>query len=124
MYSLSSASCAACSAARHAGEATVANRQNCPPPQPQQLQAAPAHSTNNEPRPERLMFAANGQPIDARTHISNDQKWRAGQPHDLRHTISANRAHRDSYGDAPPEPTGSLSQIGRASCRERVCQYV
>ena len=24
----------------------------------------------------------------------------------------------------PPEPNGYLHKIGRASCRERVCQYV
>jgi hypothetical protein len=112
MYSRSSVSRAASSAARHAGDATVANLQNCPPPQPRQQQVAPALSINNGPRPERRFTAANGQPIDARQHIINDQQWRAGQPHDLRHMHSANRAHRDSYGDAPQEPTGSLSRVG------------
>ena len=47
MYSRSSASRAASSAANRAGDAVVANLQNCPPPQPRQ--AAPALSTNNGP---------------------------------------------------------------------------
>ncbi len=51
----------------------AANVQNCLPPDPRV-----AHSTNRaEPRPHRQMIAANGQPIDARTHIANDQAWRA-----------------------------------------------
>ena len=41
------------------------------------------------------MIAANGQPIDARTHIINDQAWRARQEGDLRHTINNNRASRN-----------------------------
>ena len=58
------------------------------------------------------MYAANGQPINARTHIINVQQWRAAQPHDLRHTINANRNGRSAYSDPPQEPTGSLSRVG------------
>ncbi|KAK1652091.1 hypothetical protein QYE76_069896 [Lolium multiflorum] len=71
LYSRSSASRAASSAAANRA---VVNVNNCPPPAPRA-----AHSTNHrvEPRPVRAMVAANGQAIDARTHILNDQQWRA-----------------------------------------------
>jgi hypothetical protein len=48
-----------------------------------------AHSTNNpvDPHPLRAMVAANGQPIDARTHIMNDQAWRE------RNCLDANFRH-------------------------------
>jgi hypothetical protein len=71
LYSRFYASRAASSAAANRA---VANVNNCPPPA---LRAA--HSTNNpvEPRPSRAMVDANGKPIDLRTHIINDQAWRA-----------------------------------------------
>ncbi|KAK1694635.1 hypothetical protein QYE76_011332 [Lolium multiflorum] len=71
LYSRSSASRAASSAAANRA---IVNVNNCPPPAPRA-----AHSTNHrvEPRPARAMVAANGQAIDARTHILNDQEWRA-----------------------------------------------
>jgi hypothetical protein len=70
LYSCTSASRAASSGAANRA---VVNANNGPPPAPRA-----AHSTNNriEPRPARVMVAANGQPVDARTHIVNDQEWR------------------------------------------------
>ncbi|KAK1699137.1 hypothetical protein QYE76_015834 [Lolium multiflorum] len=78
LYSRTSASRAASS---DAANRAVVNANNGPPPAPRA-----ARSSNNrvEPRPARVMVAANGQPVDARTHIVNDQEWRArnrGEPY-------------------------------------------
>src|SRR3954466_2036724 len=101
IYSRTSSSRAASSAARRAAEGTVANRQNFPLPEPQLQLAAPAYSTN-KPHPIRRAVAANGEPIDARQHIDNVQQWRAQQPHELRHSLDQNRQARDSYNSHPP----------------------
>jgi hypothetical protein len=69
MYTRSTASRAASSAARHA--ITVANNG----PDPRQCQVIPTHSTTNQPRPQHQLVAANGQPIDACTHLNNVQQW-------------------------------------------------
>ncbi|KAK1679747.1 hypothetical protein QYE76_040595 [Lolium multiflorum] len=63
LYSRTSASRAASS---DAANRAIVNVNNGPPPAPRA-----AHSSNNrvEPRPARVMVAANGQPVDARTHI-------------------------------------------------------
>ena len=92
LYSRSSASRAASSAAAHANRA-VANVNNCPPPEPRA-----AHSTNNpvEPRPARAMVAANGQPVDACTHIANDQAWSE------RNNLDANYNVRHDNGRGDP----------------------
>ncbi len=86
------------------GRPMAANTLNCPPPEPLQLQHRPTHAelSTNDPRPANNLVTANGQPIDARTHIIN-QRWRARQPDDLRHTLTN---HRDG------EPMGSLSRLG------------
>ncbi|KAK1697063.1 hypothetical protein QYE76_013760 [Lolium multiflorum] len=83
LYSRTSASRAASSENR-----AVVNANNGPPPAPRA-----AHSSNNrvEPRPARVMVAANGQPVDARTHIVNDQEWRARNRLNDRHADEAPR---------------------------------
>jgi hypothetical protein len=70
LYSRSSASRVASSTAANR---VVANINNCPPLEPRATQ-----STNNpvELHPPRAMVAANGQPINTRMHIMNDQAWR------------------------------------------------
>src|SRR3954469_6147267 len=100
MYSRSSGSRAASS-----GRPMAENTLNCPPPEPLQLQHRYANAalSTNDPRPANNFVAANGQPVDARTHIINNQSWRARQPDDLRHTLT-NR--RDG------EPMQSLSRLG------------
>src|SRR3954471_795942 len=100
MYSRSS-----CSRAASSGRPMVANTPNCPPPEPLQLQHRPAHValSTNDPRPANNFVAANGQPVDARTHIIKNQSWRARQPGDLWNTLTN---HRDG------EPRGSLSLVG------------
>ncbi|KAK1681323.1 hypothetical protein QYE76_042171 [Lolium multiflorum] len=84
LYSRTSASRAASS---DAANRAIVNANNGPP--------APraAHSSNNrvEPRPARVMVAANGQPVDARTHIVNDQEWRARNRLNDRHADEAPR---------------------------------
>jgi hypothetical protein len=61
------------------------------------------------------MIAAKGQPIDARTHISNDQAWRARQTGDLRHTINNNRvSHTRHDPTAEQVRRGSFTPIGPA----------
>jgi hypothetical protein len=79
MYSRSSAIRAASSAPKPAANPTVANVQNCPPPQPrqQQLQPAPALSTNNGLRPPRNLYTSNGERVDARQFLINNQQWQA-----------------------------------------------
>ncbi|KAK1663288.1 hypothetical protein QYE76_051447 [Lolium multiflorum] len=93
LYSRSSASRAASSAVANR---VVASVNNFPPPAPQAT-----HSTNHrvEPRPPRAMVAANGQPIDARTHIVNDQEWRA-----------RNRAN-DRFADEAPRQS-AFNRVG------------
>ncbi|KAK1649498.1 hypothetical protein QYE76_067303 [Lolium multiflorum] len=93
LYSRSSASRAASSAAANRA---VVNVNNCPP-----LAPRAAHSTNHrvEPRPARVMVAANGQAIDARTHILNDQEWRA-----------RNRANDRFVGKAPRQ--SAFNRVG------------
>ncbi|XP_071681565.1 uncharacterized protein [Lolium perenne] len=61
------------------------------------------HSTKHrvEPRPPRAMVAANGQPIDARTHIVNDQEWRA-----------RNRANDRFANEAPRQ--SAFNRVGPA----------
>ncbi|KAK1602291.1 hypothetical protein QYE76_008140 [Lolium multiflorum] len=95
LYSRTSASRAASS---DAAIRAVVNANNGPPPAPRA-----AHSTNNriEPRPARVMVAANGQPVDARTHIVNDQEWRA-----------RNRLN-DRYADEAPRQS-AFTRIGPA----------
>ncbi|KAK1664652.1 hypothetical protein QYE76_052811 [Lolium multiflorum] len=95
LYSRSSASRAASSAAANRA---IVNVNNCPPPAPRA-----AHSTNHrvEPRPARAMVAANGQAIDARTHILNDQEWRA-----------RNRAN-DRFADEAPRQS-AFNRVGPA----------
>ncbi|KAK1649768.1 hypothetical protein QYE76_067573 [Lolium multiflorum] len=85
LYSRTSASRAASS---DAANRAVVNANNGPPPAPRA-----AHSSNNrvEPRPARVMIAANGQPVDARTHIVNDQEWRARNRLNDRHADEAPR---------------------------------
>ncbi|KAK1681783.1 hypothetical protein QYE76_042631 [Lolium multiflorum] len=85
LYSRTSASRAASS---DAANRAVVNANNGPPPAPHA-----AHSTNNriEPRPARVMIATNGQPVDARTHIVNDQEWRARTRLNDRHADEAPR---------------------------------
>ncbi|KAK1620613.1 hypothetical protein QYE76_026130 [Lolium multiflorum] len=85
LYSRTSASRAASS---DAANRAVVNANNGPPPAPRA-----AHSSNNriEPRPARVMIAANGQPVDARTHIVNDQEWRARTRLNDRHADEAPR---------------------------------
>ncbi|KAK1693249.1 hypothetical protein QYE76_009946 [Lolium multiflorum] len=85
LYSRTSASRAASS---DAANRAVVNANNGPPPAPRA-----AHSSNNrvEPRPARVMVAANGQPVDARTHIVNDQEWRARNRLNDRHADEAPR---------------------------------
>ena len=70
----------------------VANANNYPPPEPRA-----AHSTNNpvDPRPARAMVAANGQPIDARTHIMNDQACRERNNLDANYNIRHDNRHGD-----------------------------
>jgi hypothetical protein len=60
--------------------------------------------------PTQKMVTANGQPIDAHTHIFNDQAWRARQPHDLHHELI-------SRAD---DPRGSLSRVGPQCFRQMV----
>ena len=43
------------------------------------------------------MYAANGEPIDMRTHIVNAQQHRANNPGDLRHSLDNSRARRGSF---------------------------
>ena len=106
MYSRSSASRTASSAAHHA----VANRQNCPPPQPQPpRRVEPAVSTNNPP-PARNIYAANGKPIDLRTHIVNAQQHRANNPADLRHSLNSSHARRGSFTRFGPPCFGPMIQ--------------
>ncbi|KAK1698321.1 hypothetical protein QYE76_015018 [Lolium multiflorum] len=95
LYSRTSASRAASS---DAANRAVVNANNGPPPAPRA-----AHSSNNrvEPRPARVMVAANGQPVDARTHIVNDQEWRA-----------RNRLN-DRHADEPPRQS-AFTRIGPA----------
>ncbi|KAK1693323.1 hypothetical protein QYE76_010020 [Lolium multiflorum] len=95
LYSRSSASRAASSAAANRA---IVNVNNCPPPAPRA-----AHLTNHrvEPRPARAMVAANGQAIDARTHILNDQEWRA-----------RNRAN-DRFADEAPRQS-AFNRVGPA----------
>ncbi|KAK1665954.1 hypothetical protein QYE76_054113 [Lolium multiflorum] len=95
LYSRSSASRAASSATANRA---IVNVNNCPPPAPRA-----AHSTNHrvEPRPARAMVAANGQAIDARTHILNDQEWRA-----------RNRAN-DRFADEAPRQS-AFNRVGPA----------
>ncbi|KAK1643055.1 hypothetical protein QYE76_060860 [Lolium multiflorum] len=85
LYSRTSASRAASS---DAANRAIVNANNGPPPAPRA-----AHSSNNrvEPRPARVMVAANGQPVDARTHIVNDQEWRARNRLNDRHADEAPR---------------------------------
>ncbi|KAK1648903.1 hypothetical protein QYE76_066708 [Lolium multiflorum] len=85
LYSRTSASRAASS---DAANRAVVNANNGPPPAPRA-----AHSSNNqiEPRPARVMIAANGRPVDARTHIVNDQEWRARTRLNDRHADEAPR---------------------------------
>ncbi|KAK1633025.1 hypothetical protein QYE76_007340 [Lolium multiflorum] len=75
-------------ASSDAANRAVVNANNGPPPAPRA-----AHSSNNrvEPRPARVMVAANGQPVDARTHIVNDQEWRARNRLNDRHADEAPR---------------------------------
>jgi hypothetical protein len=89
MHSCSTMSRAASSAACHA--ITVANNG----PDLCQRQVVPAHSTTNQSRPQHQQVAANGQPIDARTHVNNVRQWRSQQSHDLRHTLNHNRVNDD-----------------------------
>lgn len=85
LYSRTSVSRAASS---DAANRAIVNANNGPPPAPRA-----AHSSNNrvEPRPARVMVAANGQPVDARTHIVNDQEWRARNRLNDRHADEAPR---------------------------------
>src|SRR3954466_2513241 len=101
-------SCLSGSSAASSGRPMVANTLNCPPPEPLQLQHRPAHAAlpTNTPRPANNFVAANGQPVDARTHIVNNQSWSARQRDDLRHTLTNRRDGK---------PRGSLSGI-RPQC--------
>ncbi|KAK1668472.1 hypothetical protein QYE76_056631 [Lolium multiflorum] len=85
LYSCTSTSRAASS---DAANRAIVNANNGPSPAPRA-----AHSSNNriEPRPARVMVAANGQPVDARTHIVNDQEWRARNRLNDRHADEAPR---------------------------------
>ncbi|KAK1649430.1 hypothetical protein QYE76_067235 [Lolium multiflorum] len=95
LYSRTSASRAASSGAANRA---VVNANNGRPPAPRA-----AHSTNNriEPRPARVMVAAKGQSVDARTHIVNDQEWRA-----------RNRLN-DRYADEAPRQS-AFTRVGPA----------
>src|SRR4051812_28276686 len=88
MYSRSSGSRASSS-----GRPMATNTLNCRPPEPLQLQHRPANAalSTNDRRPATNFVAANGQPVDARTHIINNQRWRARQLDDLRHTLTNRR---------------------------------
>ena len=83
----------------------AANTLNCPPPEPLQLQHRPTNAalSTNDPRPATNFVDANGQPVNARTHIINNQSWCARQPDDLWHTLTNRRNG---------EPMGSLSRLG------------
>ena len=88
----------------------LANRQNCPPPQPRPQQARQdqpqpdgAANSSNGPRPHVQLFTADGRPVDARTYLAELQAWHARQPHDARHSMNS---QHDAFG--------SLSRAGPA----------
>src|SRR3546814_8189555 len=56
---------------------------------------------------------------------SSDLKWLCRQPF-VRARVPARAAHSGRHRESPEVHSGSprTRQIGRASCRERVCQYV
>src|SRR3546814_18325785 len=64
---------------------------------------------------------------DVREHraaVSDGQLYRGPSPDDCERLVRRSRRRGDTIPDGPVYQVTSMREIGRASCRERVCKYV